>query len=501
MAAPSLPQRVDPDRGPWPLHDAAASRAAEAAGLAHRPEPGLMESAGLAIARLVLARFPQARRVDVLCGPGNNGGDGFVAARQLHAVGLQVRVWWIGDEPRAPADARAAIGAARAAGVPIAPWSGELPTAPDLRVDALLGLGTNRPPQGALADAIVACNADTVPVLAVDLPSGLHPDTGRPLAGPAIRATATLSLLTLKPGLFTGDGRDLAGEVWFDDLGVAAAAPTAALSGPPARSPLPHVTHKGSRGDVVVVGGAPGMVGAAWLAARGALAAGAGRVYVSLLDECASGLDLGRPELMSRRAWWRSPPAELGAATAVCGCGGADLVRAALPPLLAHVRRLVLDADALNAVATETTLQTLLRHRADRGLATLLTPHPLEAARLVGSSTAAVQSDRLAAAARLADRFAVDVILKGSGSVIAAPGVTPLINPTGNAALATPGTGDVLAGWAAGSWAQRPQAPAWQVAADAAWLHGRAADRHLAAGRASPLRAAELVDAMATLRA
>jgi hydroxyethylthiazole kinase-like uncharacterized protein yjeF len=456
-----------------------------------------MERAGLAVARLALARFPQARHVELLCGPGNNGGDGFVAARHLHAVGLQVRVRWIGDESQAPTDARAAIASARAAAVPIAPWSDDRASAPDLRVDALLGLGTNRPPQGALAVAIAACNGDPVPVLAVDLPSGLHPDTGRALAGPAVRATATLSLLTLKPGLFTGDGRDLAGEVWFDDLGVATATPSAALSGPRARSALPHATHKGSRGDVVIVGGAPGMVGAAWLAARAALAAGAGRVYISLLDDAASGLDLARPELMARRAWWRSPPAELAAATAVCGCGGGDRVRSALPPLLAHVPRLVLDADALNALAAETSLQTLLRHRADRGLATLLTPHPLEAARLLGSNTASVQSDRLAAASRLADRFGVDVVLKGSGSVIAGPGVAPLINPTGNAALATPGTGDVLAGWAAGSWAQRPQAPAWQIGAESAWLHGHAADRHLAAGRRSPLRAADLVEAMA----
>jgi hydroxyethylthiazole kinase-like uncharacterized protein yjeF len=237
-----------------------------------------------------------------------------------------------------------------------------------------------------------------------------------------------------------------------------------------------HTSHKGSYGDVAVVGGAPGMAGAAWLAARAALAAGAGRVYACLLDDKAAQWDVQRPEIMSRSTWWTSAAPVLQATTVVCGCGGGGLVREALPPLLTHAGRLVLDADALNAVAADTALATLLAQRANRGLGTLLTPHPLEAARLLRIAAAQVQQDRLAAAHRLAAQFGATVLLKGSGTVIAAPHEIPCINPTGNAALATAGTGDVLAGWCGGLWAQAPESAAVEIAVTAAWLHGRAAD-------------------------
>jgi hydroxyethylthiazole kinase-like uncharacterized protein yjeF len=344
-------------------------------------------------------------------------------------------------------------------------------------------------------------NEVQAPVLAVDLPSGLHPDTGALLGAAAVRADVTLALLTVKPGCCTGHGRDQSGEVWLDTLGVTAKAPTAWLSGPPVPPPRRHAAHKGSFGDVAVVGGAAGMVGAAWLAASAALAAGAGRVYCSLLDPQAVLLDPARPELMGRTAWWQSPPALLAQTTVVCGCGGGEAVRAALPPLLSHAARLVLDADALNALAADSGLQPLLRARAARGLATLLTPHPLEAARLLQTGSAEVQRDRLAAARHLAADTGAAVLLKGSGSVIAAAGRLPHFNPTGNAALATAGTGDVLAGWAAGLWAQQPEAEAADVAAAAAWQHGRAADLFARAGNTGPLRAADLVEALVRLPA
>ncbi|MDE1928842.1 MAG: NAD(P)H-hydrate dehydratase, partial [Burkholderiales bacterium] len=165
------------------------------------------------------------------------------------------------------------------------------------------------------------------------------------------------------------------------------------------------------------------------------------------------------------------------------------------------VRRLVLDADAINAIAAAATLQALLRRRADAGLATLLTPHPLEAARLLGASAAEVQRDRLGAATGIAAAFGAAVLLKGSGSIVAAPGRLPVINPSGNAALATAGTGDVLAGWAAGLWAQAPLASADEIGTAAAWIHGDAADRWVAAGHAGALRAGSLIAAMAGLGA
>ena len=260
----------------------------------------------------------------------------------------------------------------------------------------------------------------------------------------AVRATATLALLSLKPGCFTHQGRDHGGAMWFSDLGVTADAPTAWLSGAPASHPRPHAAHKGSHGDVLVIGGAPGMTGAAWLAASAALAACAGRVYTSLLGQDAVHATPPRLELMTRqRAWLHAPP-QLSADTVVCGCGGGDAVRAALPPLLSHAGRLVLDADALNAISADASLLQLLQGRAQRGLATLLTPHPLEAARLLGVPTGDIQHGRLAAAQTLAQRLGATVLLKGSGSIIAAPGRVARINASGNASLASAGTGDEI---------------------------------------------------------
>ena len=199
---------------------------------------------------------------------------------------------------------------------------------------------------------------------------------------------------------------------------------------------------------------------------------------------------------MTRAQWWHEAPTVLAATTVVCGCGGGADVRQALPPLLSHAARLVLDADALNALANDAALQALLRQRSARGLATVLTPHPLEAARLLACTTADVQSDRLAAAKALSVRLGATVLLKGSGTVIAAPTGVPWVNSSGNAALATAGSGDVLAGWVAGLWAQQPLALAGAIAAAAAWQHGRAADRFADRLPGRPLRAADLIEAM-----
>lgn len=483
-------QRIAPDTGPWPLHDVAASRAAERAGLAGSAPQALMQRAGASVARLAAAWAPNARRVLVFAGSGNNGGDGLVAATRLHASGRRVQVAFIGDAGRLPADAADAMARAVAAGVPVSNAPPSIGT-DDLVVDALLGLGSTRPPEGHMADAVARINDARAPVLAVDLPTGLDADSGR-RNGTAVHAHVTLSLLTLKPGLFTGHGRDLAGEVWLDRLGCDGGAPTAWLSAPPATAARLHVQHKGSFGDVAVIGGAPGMLGAVWLAAGAALAAGAGRTFCGPLDPAAPPFDGGRPEWMLRRELWRAPADALARLTVVCGCGGGDAVREVLTPLLAHAGRLVLDADALNALAHDAHLQQQL---ADRPGPTVLTPHPLEAARLLVTDTATVQADRLGAASALARRFGATVVLKGSGTVIASAGSPPSVNPTGNALLATAGTGDVLAGWLGGEWAATG-ATAHAAAVAAVWRHGRAADLALAGGRTRPLRAAELIDAM-----
>ena len=472
-------QRALPVSHALALFDIAHTREIEQRAAASLPPHALMARAGEATARLALALAPHAQRVWVAAGPGNNGGDGLEAASHLQRWGKDVSVTLIGDATALPTDAREALARAQAAGVRI---GDEATDATGFAIDALLGIGASRAPHGAIEAAVRRLNTLACPVLAIDVPSGLHADTGQPLGGACVTATHTLTMLTLKPGLFTAAGRDHAGAVWLETLGIDASADPAQawLSGTGAVPIRRHASHKGSFGDVAVVGGGPGMSGAALLAARAAYAAGAGRVFVEMLDVAAPGLDPQRPELMFRRGWSGSAPAVLGASTVVCGCGGGDAVRAPLPRLLSLAKRLVLDADALNALASDAVLATLLRARAGRGAATVLTPHPLEAARLLGSSTAEVQTDRLLAAHELAARYACTVLLKGSGSVIAAPGQTARINSTGNAALASAGTGDVLAGWLGGRWAQLESADeaatAFAAATQAVAEHGAAAE-------------------------
>jgi hydroxyethylthiazole kinase-like uncharacterized protein yjeF len=439
-----------------PLFDVAASRRIETRALAHSPD--LMERAGLAVAKLALAIRRDDGPVWVVCGPGNNGGDGRIAARHLAAHGLPVHVGH--DAPQRPA----------------------------LVIDALLGLGLNRAPSAGLLATLAAMQACGAPILAVDLPSGLLADTGQPAGERAVRADHTLALLTLKPGLFTGEGRAHCGRLWFDDLGITPdEAPTADLLGP---TPPPHrsqTSHKGSHGQALVVGGAAGMQGAARLAARAALACGAGRVYMDLLGAGAGEVaDAGRPELM------RGHLAELPQAVGVVGCGAGSGIAAALPELLGALPRLVIDADALNAIATDASLRTLLRARPAG--ATLLTPHPLEAARLLGRDIARLQADRLAATRELAERLGCTVVLKGSGSIIVSPGARPAICASGGPALATAGSGDVLAGWLGGLWAQQPDANAHAIACAGVDAHGRAGEV------AGALRAGELIERLAAQR-
>ena len=452
-----------------PLHDSAATRRIELAGSAALPPHTLMQRAGLAVARLALALSPHAQRIWIACGPGNNGGDGLAAAVHLQQWGKQPVLTWLGTPGQAPADAADAHARALQAGIAVADSP---PAQWDLCIDALLGLGAARPAQERMAEWITRINAASAPVLAVDLPSGLNPDTGC-ASQPCVRASHTLSLLTLKPGLFTAHGRDQAGQVWFDDLGVDCGVEPARalLAAAPASAPRPHATHKGSYGDVAIVGGAPGMTGAALLAASAALHAGAGRVFVALLDNAAPTVDTRQPELMLRPL----ESLEVQAMTVVCGCGGGAAIRAPLARLLSTARHAVLDADALNALASDSQLQTLLRARAHRQRATVLTPHPLEAARLLGSTVEAVQQDRLGAAETLARRFDCTVVLKGSGSIVAAPPRPSVVNATGNARLATAGTGDVLAGLIGAALAAGQ--PAYEAACQAVYHHGRLADR------------------------
>lgn len=457
------------------LHSIEATRRIEQAAQAALPPHTLMQRAGLAVARLALAIAPHGQRIWIACGPGNNGGDGLEAALHLQRQGKLVVVTWLGEPEKAPADAAASYRRAVAAGVSFAETP---PLDADLCIDALLGIGATRAPEGRMADWIGLLNGGNAPVLAVDTPTGLQADTGA-LAQHCVRAQHSLSLLTLKPGLFTAHGRDAAGTVWLDQLEVAQetslgreiCTPTAWLAGAPDALPRLHASHKGSYGDLVVIGGATGMTGAALLAASAALHAGAGRVLVALLDGAALSVDSRQPELMFRSV----DALDFGSMTVVCGCGGADAIGSHLARILTTSKHLVIDADALNRIAADPQFQTLLELRTRRLEATVLTPHPLEAARLLACRATDVQSNRMAAVQQLAQRFHCTVVLKGSGSVIAAPGQTPVINPTGNAKLATAGTGDVLAGMIGAGLAAG--LPAFQAACEAVYRHGLRADR------------------------
>jgi ADP-dependent NAD(P)H-hydrate dehydratase / NAD(P)H-hydrate epimerase len=484
--------RVLPSERAWPLHDAAATRAIEEAAQRALAPHTLMARAGLAVARLALAVAPHARSVWVAAGGGNNGGDGFVAARHLATTGRRVTVSLFGDAARLPADAKHAFDAAVAAGVR---FEADSPADTDLVIDALLGIGVRHPLRDETASAIERINATGRDVLSIDLPSGLPADTGAAGGQPVVRALHTLSLLSLKPGLFGTDGRDHAGTVWFDDLGVVdERPPRAMLSGPSRLALRRHAQHKGSFGDLIVIGGATGMGGAATLAARAALAAGAGRVFVAQLGADGRTMDELRPESMLRTAAELVQPERLRRSTVVCGCGGGRAIGQWLPAVLVDAMKLVLDADALNTIADSGALKALLVNRAARGLATVLTPHPLEAARLLVVSAADVQADRLGAAERLAGALASTVLLKGSGTVIASPGALPQINPTGNARLGTAGSGDVLAGWLGGLWSAQQGWAAVEAASAAAWLHGRAAE---CGDQRLPLQASSLIESLA----
>jgi len=351
-----MPHLLPLDR-PVPLFDLAATRRIEAAAQAALAPHTLMQRAGLATARLALALAPHARTVWIACGPGNNGGDGLEAAMHLQHWGLRPVVTWLGEEARLPPDARASLQRARDARVRFADQPPVELGPDDLAIDALLGIGAMRPPQGRMAEWLVRLRSGPATLLALDVPSGLDADRGAlclPIAPDSIAAGAgldcangqfpldlppaarhTLSLLTCKPGLFTAQGRDACGTLWFDDLGVdpGEQAPVAWLNAAPQPAPRPHDSHKGSYGDVAVIGGASdvtrgvAMTGAALLAASAALHGGAGRVYVGLLGTSTPAFDPTQPELM-----FRHPDAlPLAQLTVVCGCGGGEAVRALLP--------------------------------------------------------------------------------------------------------------------------------------------------------------------------
>ncbi len=438
----------------------------------------LMERAGAAAFASLRRHWPDTRSIAVACGVGNNAGDGFVVARLAREAGLEAEVLLAGDPARLQGDAATNLERWRGLGGPVRAWSGEAPPAVDVLVDALFGIGLDRPVSGVFAACVEALDAAPAPVLALDVPSGLDADGGEVL-GAAVHAAATVTFIAPKRGLFTGDGPDCAGAVECSDLGLPAD------RGPgldpvvdrldagllDALPPRPRNSHKGLFGHVLVVGGNVGMGGAARMAAEAALRAGAGRVSVATHPDHAATLGIGRPELMvhgidNERALIRL----LARASVVAvgpGLGLDGWTRTVWRACWGSELPLVVDADALG----------LLPRRSGRD-ALVLTPHPGESRRMLEGEPA--PAHRFEEIERLHALYGGTVVLKGCGSLVAdAEGGTALCE-AGNAGMSTGGTGDLLTGVIAALMAQG--LPPGRAARAGVWAHATAGDRAAADG-------------------
>ncbi len=493
------------------------------------PSIELMERAGLALADFLSeptetgialpADERTPRRLLVLAGSGNNGGDGFVVARLLASRRWRCTVALVGREPRAGGDAATNLAEWRRIGGRVVNREEALAllaegaTGFDLGLDAVFGTGLDRDVRGPDADFIHRLNQSGLPIVSVDIPSGLCSDTGRPL-GCAVRARATLTIGAAKPGLFLADGPDHAGRVRVADIGLLA--PEDAdrldfvLAGATTAGCLPRLSpmaHKGSRGHVVIVAGSRGKTGAAVLAARGALRAGAGLVTVAAVAEVQAAVAAALPEAMTR-VLAATSDGELSVdcleglrlALAVAdvvvigpGLGTGEGAEAALGEAIACPAPLVIDADGLNVLATwpEQQRRTMFSARVASGSAApILTPHPGEMSRLVGLPTADVQQSRAELALNLSKSLMSVVVLKGAGTVVSWGGRSAF-NTSGNAGMATGGMGDVLAGLC-GALVARLGDP-FEAACLAVHVHGVAGDR-LAQTTGTGFLAGELAD-------
>ncbi len=435
----------------------------------------LMTRAGTAAFLALRSRFPRARRLVVVCGSGNNGGDGYVVARLAKQAGLEPRIATLGASARMSAETAAMRASCEAMGLTPRPFESSQLKDADLIVDALLGIGLERPVQGEWRTAIDAMNASSLPIVAIDIPSGLQADTGA-VMGAAVRADLTMSFIGLKIGLFTGAGSEHAGEILLDDLGVPASAykniPASArrISEADMREIAPRRArdaHKGLFGHVLVVGGGTGMPGAARLCGEAAARTGAGLVTLATraaITGCAA------PELLAHtvQSATQLKPLFKHATVVACGPGLSqdNWARGMFRAVLAATLPLVIDADALNLLAAKPT-------RRDDWI---LTPHPGEAARLLRTTTAKIQQNRVDAVRRLTKRYGGVCVLKGAGTLIASADDDAVwLCDRGNPGMASGGMGDVLTGVIAALRAQGLRA--MDAARLGVWLHATAGDR------------------------
>ena len=439
----------------------------------------LMQRAAHATWRAIRRRWPEASELTVLAGHGNNAGDGYLVASLAHKTGWQVRVLAVGDPAALKGDA--ALAYAAASGVNIQPWANQAMAG--IVVDALLGTDLQGDVRDPYRSAIEAINASGLPVAAVDIPSGLCADTGHCL-GVAVRADLTVTFIGLKMGMLTGDAPDLIGQLIFDDLqadkAIVAQAPVTAKrldkTSLSFLAPRPRTAHKGMYGRVLVIGGDHGFGGAALLSAESALRSGAGMVTLATRTEHVPAALTRMPEIMSAGIHSANQLMTLIEAASVLvvgpGLGQDSWGRSLLSAAANADRPQVWDADALNQLATG---QVVLPKNS------VITPHPGEAARLLGISTQEVQNDRAAAAHALARTFNAVCVLKGSGSLIADVDGRLALCDRGHPAMATAGLGDVLAGLTGALMAQHMSA--FDAACLAVWLHASAGQKIGASGR------------------
>ena len=464
---------------PIALYSTAQVRALDAHAINELGVPGytLMKRAGEAALRYLRTRWPMAHRIVIVCGSGNNGGDGYVLARFAQAAGLTVTALAAASPEQLRGDARQAYQDFRASEGDVKAFAEEHLGPGELIVDALLGTGLKGSVREDQANVIRAVNAAATPVFALDVPSGLDSDAGT-AAGEAIRADATVTFVGLKTGLFVGDGPEYAGTVFFDDLELSDA-PQLGLSPRLTRiieaeihaalPRRPRAANKGDFGRVLIVGSGSGFPGAARLAGEASLRVGAGLVTVAVAPENVVAIAAGRPELIclgvKEEGVLKDALSHANVVAVGPGLGRTPWARAALHAVLASGKPLVVDADALNLLA--------------EGSATpredwILTPHPGEAGRLLGMSAQEIQHDRLAALDGLLDRYHGTIVLKGAGTLVGAPGRTPGLCERGNPGMATAGTGDVLTGTIVGILAQC--ADPWAAARVGVLVHALAGD-------------------------
>ncbi len=455
------------------LYSAAQARKMDRMAIEDYSIPGidLMRRAGLAVFEQLQNQYPAYTSVVVFCGAGNNAGDGYVIAKLSMLAGLKTTVYCLSSPEKLLADARLAYDEFVLAGGSAIPFSDRGEIADSVIIDALLGTGLSRELTGDFAKAIDLINKSHCPVIAVDIPSGLNADSGC-VMGHAVKADCTVSFIAQKRGMFTGQAAEHCGQILFSNLDIPLSiyrsmASTAKLIQLPVIEPRNRCAHKGNHGHVLLIGGEKGYSGAIRLAAEAALYGGAGLVSVATRNEHVNYLNINHPELMCHGiASADEIQPLLNRATVVVigpGLGQSDWAKALFKHVVDSDKTLVLDADGLNILAQMPQKRTNW----------VLTPHPGEAARLLGMTTAEIALDRFQAVSRLQKKFDGVAVLKGSGSLIH-DGQQIMLSTTGNPGMASGGMGDVLAGLLAALLAQKQSL--MQAACSAVYIHGEAAD-------------------------